>query len=68
MVINNGGNLSKEYFVAYLSLIMNSRKCTLEKAREITFSRLFRKDEKTLGSISFDHFISAYEDLKEKSK
>ncbi|MBP2079794.1 hypothetical protein [Oceanobacillus polygoni] len=68
MVINNGGNLSKEYFVACLSLIMNSRQCNLERAKEITFARLFRKDEKTLGNNSFDQFINAYEDLQEKIK
>lgn len=68
MVINNGGNLSKEYFIAYLSLIMNSRQCNLEKAKEITFERLFQNDKKTLGNISFEHFINAYEGLKENGK
>lgn len=68
MVINNGGNLSKEYFIAYLSLIMNSRQCTIEKAKEITFERLFKNDKKTLGSISFESFINAYEELKEIGK
>ena len=68
MVINKGGNLSKEYFIAYLKLIMNSRQCTLEKAKEITFERLFQKDKETLGSISFESFTNAYEDLKEEGK
>ena len=68
MVINKGGNLSKEYFIAYLKLIMNSRQCTLEKAKEITFERLFQKDKKTLGSISFERFTNAYVDLKEEGK
>ncbi|MGV3487489.1 MAG: hypothetical protein ACO1OC_02760 [Tuberibacillus sp.] len=63
MVINNGGNLSKEYFVAYFLLIMDSRQVTLDKAKEIAFERLFRSDEKTLGAISFQHFIEAYEGL-----
>ncbi|MBL5874949.1 hypothetical protein HV417_15865 [Bacillus sporothermodurans] len=68
MLINNDGNLSKEYFIAYLKLIMSSRKCTLEKAKEITFERLFQKDKKTLGNISFERFTNAYEGLKEEGK
>lgn len=64
MVINNGGNLSEEYFISYLSLVMNSRKCTLEEAKEVTFERLFNNNEKSLGSISFHHFFSAYDELK----
>ncbi|MFD1416917.1 hypothetical protein [Oceanobacillus jeddahense] len=65
MIINKGGDLSKEYFMGYFSLLMNSRQCTLEKAKEITFDRLFRNDENTFGNISFEHFIEAYEELKE---
>ncbi|GIO23833.1 hypothetical protein [Oceanobacillus sp. J11TS1] len=65
MVINKGGNLSKAYFKAYFSLIRNSRQCTLEEAKEITFVRLFRNDETTRGDISYEHFIEAYKELKE---
>lgn len=43
---------------------MNSRKCTLEEAKEVTFERLFNNNEKSLGSISFHHFFSAYDELK----
>ncbi|MED4850979.1 hypothetical protein P9386_03825 [Caldifermentibacillus hisashii] len=64
MIINNGGNLSKEYFIAYLSLIINSKQCTLEEAKQLTFERLFNMDEKALGKVTYSHFNSAFEELK----
>lgn len=64
MIIKNGGILREEYFISYLSLVMNSMQCTLEEAKEVTFERLFKKNEKTLGTISFQHFINAYNELK----
>lgn len=60
MVINNGGNLSKEYFKAYLTLIMTSMGVSVEMAREKTFTRLFKNQAKTLGNISYNNFIQAY--------
>ncbi|MGG4470720.1 hypothetical protein ABER68_22040 [Paenibacillus alvei] len=60
MVINKGGNLSKEYFKTYLELIMNSMGLSIETAKEKAFSRLLS----TLGSISYNNFIRAYCELE----
>ncbi|MDH5163412.1 hypothetical protein [Heyndrickxia oleronia] len=64
MVINNGGNLSKDYFLAYISLITNAKQCSVDQAKEILFKRLFNVNKKTLGPISYNNFISAYTELK----
>lgn len=64
MVINNSGNLSKDYFIAYLKLIMASTEPSLEKAKEIIFLRLFNKEANALGSISYNNLILAYKELK----
>ncbi|MDE5055427.1 hypothetical protein NDK25_24735 [Niallia taxi] len=66
MVINKGGNLSKEYFKAYLELIMNSMGLSIELAKEKAFSRLFSNKESTLGSISYNNFIWAYSELEKE--
>lgn len=64
MVINHGGNLSKDYFLAYISLIKNTKQCSLDKAKEILFKRLFNEDKNFLGTISYNNFINAYTELK----
>ena len=37
MTVNNGANLSKEYFISYLKLVIEARSFSLEQAR-MTFS------------------------------
>ncbi|KML31257.1 hypothetical protein [Rossellomorea marisflavi] len=61
MTINHGGDLSEDYFIAYISLIMNGRGTTLEEAKEFTFQRLFQNHEGTLGDRSHKSFVRAYE-------
>jgi hypothetical protein len=59
MIINKGGNLSEEYFLSYMKLIMNSFQCSLDEAEKRTFKLLFNNQENTLGSISYSNFINA---------
>ncbi|MGX1265899.1 hypothetical protein [Rossellomorea marisflavi] len=66
MTINHGGDLSEGYFIAYLTLIMNSRGSTLEEAKAFTFKRLFQNDEGTLGDYSYRRFIQAYQHLEQE--
>ncbi|UTE72279.1 hypothetical protein M1I95_18745 [Rossellomorea marisflavi] len=61
MTINHADDLSEDYFIAYISLIMNSRCTTLEEAKAFTFQRLFQNDEGTLGNRSHKSFVRAYE-------
>jgi hypothetical protein len=39
MVINNSGNLTKEYFIAYVKLIMVSTETSIESAKSKAFER-----------------------------
>ncbi|WP_324609843.1 hypothetical protein [Oceanobacillus damuensis] len=64
VVINHGGALRKEYFISYLTLVMNTMQCPVEQAKEVTFQRLFRNDTKTLGKESYRQFLLAYEELR----
>ncbi|HEO8420411.1 hypothetical protein ABW02_15295 [Niallia circulans] len=66
MVINKGGNLSKEYFKAYLKLIMDSMEVTIDLAKEKAFSRLFSNNVSTLGSKSYNNFIHACRELEKE--
>ncbi|SDK02882.1 hypothetical protein [Sediminibacillus albus] len=67
MIINHGGVLRKEYFVSYMNLIRNAMECSIEKARDITFQRLFRNNVKTLGETSYEEFLLAYEELQKSN-
>lgn len=49
MIINNGSQLSVEYFKSYFRLVMNSQQCTVIEAKEIIFNRIFRGDHTAYG-------------------
>lgn len=66
MVINRSGALSKEYFISYLELVMNSKGCTLQQAKDFVFKRIFNNDAKHLGQSSYQEFLLAYENIKRK--
>ncbi|MEK9197323.1 hypothetical protein [Ureibacillus sp. FSL E2-3493] len=34
MTVNHGGNLPKEYFLAYINLVMNAHNCSLNQAED----------------------------------
>jgi hypothetical protein len=63
MVLNRGGALTKDYFVAYLKLIMNTKECPIAEAKEIAFHRLFRGNRDTLGLESYERFLLAFDSL-----
>ena len=64
MLLNRGGALSADYFAAYMKLIMNTRDCSLNEAKEMSFQRLFRGKVDTLGKESYQNFILAYKLLQ----
>ncbi|MGD6792624.1 hypothetical protein [Metabacillus indicus] len=66
MVINHAGALRKEYFIAYMNLMMNAFGCTDEEAFDKTFQRLFQSQETYLGNESYQQFLLAYDQLKKK--
>jgi len=59
MVVNSGGNLSEEYFRAYLSLVMNARSCSLEDAKDIMFKTFFQGNFASFGPITYSSYINA---------
>lgn len=65
MMINHAGALRKEYFIAYMKLLMNAFECSAQQARNLTFERLFRSKEDYLGNQSYKVFLEAYEEIKE---
>ncbi|PFN04525.1 MULTISPECIES: hypothetical protein [Bacillus cereus group] len=64
MTINHAGNLSEEYFVAYMKLIMNACQYNVDRAKEYTFQRLFGLEKESMGEISYRNFLNAYDELK----
>ncbi|WP_456276110.1 hypothetical protein [Bacillus sp. AK128] len=63
MTVNHAGVLRKEYFQAYLMLVITSRQCTLEEAKDITFNLFFQQDPKRYGPETYHQFILAYQGL-----
>ncbi len=65
MVVNHGGNLSKDYFAAYLKLIMTAKNCSALCAKEDMFQRFFKGQSGSYGPSSFDQFNIASKELIE---
>lgn len=59
MVVNNGGNLSKEYFLSYLKLVMNAHNCTLTQAQNYMLDHFFKGNICTFGKHTYDNFLNA---------
>lgn len=66
MVIKNSSRLSKEYFQSYFKLRMNTRGCSLDEARDQTYEELFSQREERFGKATYQHFLEAYEEMKQK--
>ncbi len=65
MVVNSGGNLSEEYFRAYLSLVMNARRCSLEDAKDFMMKTFFEGNLASYRPISYANYINAVKSLSE---
>ena len=63
MTVNHGGNLTEESFHAYLSLVMNSRNYTLEKAGDFMLETFFKGNLATYGPVSYVSYIKAVKSL-----
>ncbi|MBM7660012.1 hypothetical protein JOC85_000779 [Bacillus mesophilus] len=63
MTVNHAGALKKEYFIAYLKLVLNARECTIEEAKDITFNLFFRQNKEIYGEETYKQFLLAYQDL-----
>lgn len=66
MIVNHGGNLSKEYFLAYIKLVMNSKECSIETAKNLTMDLFFKNDKNRFGKDTFQSFEDAFYELFEE--
>lgn len=63
MTVNNGGKLSKEYFSAYLNLIMNANQCSKSQAKEYMEEHFFKNNKDTFGQYTYSNFLKAVNEL-----
>lgn len=63
MIVNHGSTLTKEYFLSYLNLIIISRNCSVEQAKELAFELFFNNNEDNFGKETFQRFLAAFNDL-----
>jgi hypothetical protein len=63
LTVNHASTLKKEYFISYINLIMISRNCTLDQAKEITLEMFFHNDPIRYGSQTYERFLETYNQL-----
>ncbi|GEM_PF-180377 len=59
MTVNHASVLTKDYFIAYLKLIMNSREYTLIQAKKFAFDFFFKGDIDRYGTSTWLQFEKA---------
>ncbi|MGF2616673.1 hypothetical protein FZC84_02605 [Rossellomorea vietnamensis] len=60
MTINHSGTLGKDYFISYLKLVMNSKGCTAEQAKDTALRQFFKGDHHIYGQETYSAFLEAY--------
>jgi len=63
VIVNNGGALSKEYFLAYFQLLMNARQMNLDEANQYMIHQFFHLDPLSFGIATRDKYLEALNDL-----
>lgn len=63
MVVNNGGNLSVDYFIAYLNLVMQTKQCSASCAKQYMLEKFFKGNPGHFGSLSYQSFTQAIDEL-----
>lgn len=64
MTVNRGGVLGINYFLSYLNLILISRNCSLEHAKDLTMELFFRNDINQYGQETYGQFLAALKELE----
>lgn len=64
MTVNHGGRLQPAYFKSYLTLIMSSRECSLDCAKEYTINTFFRGNPELYGGDSCNSFKEAVNSMR----
>ncbi|EFI70167.1 hypothetical protein P9436_04165 [Lysinibacillus capsici] len=65
MTVNHASVLTKDYFIAYIKLIMNSREYTLIQAKEFAFDFFFKGDMERYGTATWLQFEKAIKEIDE---
>lgn len=63
MVVNNGGNLSVAYFMAYLNLIIQAKQCSAVCAQQYMLEKFFKGNPDHFGPVTYEAFIKATGDM-----
>ncbi|MCP2036523.1 hypothetical protein L1279_003566 [Planomicrobium sp. HSC-17F08] len=66
MTVNHGGRLQPDYFRSYLFLVMNSRQCTVECARDFVLTTFFQGNPEMFGPESYESFQIAVKSLSKE--
>ncbi|WP_313894863.1 hypothetical protein [Psychrobacillus sp.] len=64
MTVNNGANLSKEYFISYLKLVREAKSFSLEQAQDYMVNHFFKNNYNIYGKDSYCNFLQAIDILK----
>ncbi|GAB3049539.1 hypothetical protein [Virgibacillus ainsalahensis] len=59
MPVKNAGTLSKDYFISYLKLQMNTQKLTIDQAIDQTFKHFFNSNKDRYGESTYQSFLQA---------
>jgi hypothetical protein len=63
LTVNHAGTLKKEYFLSYINLVMISRNCSLQQAKELTIELFFKNNIGQYGKQTHERFLDAYKQL-----
>ena len=64
MIVNNGANLSKDYFISYLKLVREARSFSLEQAQNYMDNYFFKNNNDVYGKESYYNFFAGYRNVK----
>ncbi len=64
MTVNHGGTLKKEYFLAYLNLVISFRHCSVIEAKDLAFQLFFKNDKDAFGNETYSNFLEAVTELR----
>ncbi|HLG27794.1 MAG TPA: hypothetical protein VI423_08420 [Paenisporosarcina sp.] len=64
MVVNNGGDLSTDYFIAYLNLVMKAKQCSVVCAKKDVLEKFFKGNPKHFGPVSYQSFAQAIGEIE----
>ncbi|MER2172800.1 MAG: hypothetical protein ABS938_19465 [Psychrobacillus psychrodurans] len=66
MTVNNGANLSTEYFISYLKLVREARSFSLKQAQDYMVNNFFKNNDDVYGKDSYSNFLKAIEILSKR--